>query len=439
MSIRRSLVTAVMLLTVDVYAAHALPVFKGALGVGAETVGGSGRHVTPPDTKILLVRTLDDSGKDSLRECAEAKGARTCLFEVSGSIRLKKEIRVSHPFLTISGESAPSPGIEIRGAGIGIEADHVLIRHLRIHVGDNPDGPPPDSRDGVRIGREKSHVRNVVIDHLTVAWALDENGSTAGEVRGATVSNSIFAEGLDKSIHPKGPHSKGFLIGDGAKEISFIGNLFAHNVERNPYIKPGAKVQFLNNVVFGWAGTAKSALCNLTDNADLGLPIFLDFAGNTYLQAPYSKAHAPVWAKRLSEQSKIFVGNNSGPTRQADSEDPWKAVDLPMDVYRASQANFASTTEIAQPPQAAKEQVLNLAGARPWERDGLEKRIVFDVVNGTGKIKDCIEGCTSAAGPWPAYTSQKRALKLPDRPLADDDANGYTNLEDFLVTLERAS
>ena len=53
--------------------------------------------------------------------------------------------------LTIAGQTAPSPGIMIRGAAHRIQASDVLIQHIRVRTGDDTNGPDPDNRDSLKI------------------------------------------------------------------------------------------------------------------------------------------------------------------------------------------------------------------------------------------------------------------------------------------------
>ena len=251
--------------------------FPGAEGFGTTTTAGSGRHLDSPSATVYLVSNLSNDGAGSLRKCMEASGPRTCIFETSGAIWLEKAIQVKEPYLTVAGQTAPSPGIAVFGAGLQIETHDVLLRHLQVRVGDKSVGPKPSTRDALTvIGRSHRPAYNVVLDHLSLSWAVDENFSTyGGHVSDITLSNSIISEALMNSIHPKGSHSKGMLIGDDSKRVSLHHNLLAHNHDRNPRMKPGADVEFIGNFVYNWGGTSPWNGANLSDTGKTGIPVIV--------------------------------------------------------------------------------------------------------------------------------------------------------------------
>ncbi|MCB0329679.1 MAG: hypothetical protein KDD70_08445 [Bdellovibrionales bacterium] len=416
--------------------------FPGAVGAGKFSIGGSGRQSVAlyGMTSVFKVNNLKDNGAGSLRRCTDAVGSRVCVFEVSGEIRLKKALVIRNPYVTIAGYTAPNPGVTLRGAGIAIEASDVVVQHLTVRVGDDPNGPDPRSLDGLRIGSEKDSVQHVIVDHLSVSWAIDENFSTIGDVQKTTVSSSIFAEGLNESIHPKGKHSKGLLVNGSTKEISLIGNLVAHNGERNPLIQAGARVQFLNNVVYGWGDPSRFSLCNISDSSDTGAGITLDFAGNNYLPSPASHLYASIYGKPVPLSTRIYVGDNLGPKRDTNAGPRWQVVNLPKKPFRLKQANFTDTDAIALNPEDGREGVLSSAGAHPAYRDAVDTRVIHEVKSRTGQLKDCVESCPHSAGGWPKVEEKKRSLVPPINVSSDPDGDGYTVLDDWLFGyLEKAN
>ena len=189
-------------------ATQALPVIPGASGYGTDTPAGRGGAV-------IKVTNTNSSGTGSLKACIDATGPRTCVFEVSGVIRNTIDLVIRNDYLTIAGQTAPSPGIMLRGAALTIHASDILIQHIRIRTGDDTVGPDPSNRDSLKIEGSSTHpVKNIVIDHCSFSWAVDELASTWGPNDNITFSNNIFAEPLNLSIHPKddgsGPEPHGF-------------------------------------------------------------------------------------------------------------------------------------------------------------------------------------------------------------------------------------
>jgi len=106
------------------------PVLPGAVGFSTTAHAGRGG-------RIIRVTNFSDKGPGSLRAAVEAKGTRIVVFEVGGVIDLNRNtINITEPFLTVAGQTAPSPGITLIRGGISIRAANVLIRHLRVRPGD---------------------------------------------------------------------------------------------------------------------------------------------------------------------------------------------------------------------------------------------------------------------------------------------------------------
>jgi pectate lyase len=277
--------------------ANAIPVIKGAAGFGMETPAGRGGTV-------YRVTNLNASGAGSLKACVDGTTPRVCIFEVSGTIKLTADLTIRNNFITIAGQTAPSPGILIRGAAIKVQASDVLIQHLRIRVGDETTGPDPSNRDALKLeGTTDKPVRNVVIDHCSFSWAIDETVSVWGPNDNITFSNNIFSEALNQSLHPNGNHGFGVLLGPHpGSSITMVGNLFAHMVERNP-LSRASELVFVNNIVYD-RGTM-----DVDIQGDNGTVVKGTLLHNLFLRGPsYSRDTTPI---KIHTSGSLGVGAGS--------------------------------------------------------------------------------------------------------------------------------
>jgi pectate lyase len=352
--------------------------------------------------RIIRVTTLAASGPGSLREAVETKGPRIVVFEVGGVIDLGREVLdIREPFLTVAGQTAPSPGITLVKGGIDLHGHDVILSNLRVMTG--ADGQAKLSGwEADAFSTVAAH--NVVVEHCSFLWALDENmsasgprfnGNTVAEWRAATSHDVVFreniaAEGLANSSHPKGEHSKGSLIHDNATNITFYRNLFAHNVERSPLIKGGAQTLMINNLIYDpghravhynlmnleWTGhdyvtgeiTAVGNVMRGGNSTDDGLP-FLMLGGDGDL-AFYGKDNRAV--DRHGNPLPQF--GRYGETRAR---------------LIAAKAPLASLDGYAVLPSGDVEtSVLQTVGARPWDRAPDDIRVLFFVAEGRGEIID---------------------------------------------------
>lgn len=213
--------------------------FPGAEGYGRHTAGGRGG-------RIIKVTNLNDSGPGSLRNAVEATGPRTVVFDIDGTIELLSPLRINNDSITIAGQSAPADGICLKDYPLVINASEVIIRHIRVRPGDR------HNLDSDGIGGGRYGQRNVILDHCSVSWSIDECLSIY-KTENLTVQWCLISHSLNSSVHTKGSHGFGGIWG--GYKATFHHNLLANHASRNPRFSSvdGTKwVDFRNNVVYNW-------------------------------------------------------------------------------------------------------------------------------------------------------------------------------------------
>ena len=222
--------------------------FPGAIGFGKYTTGGRGG-------KIIHVTNLNDDGNGSLREAIETTGPRTIVFDVGGDIKLKTPLYIgsSQPeknkneeFITIAGETAPYPGITIKGGGIEVNCKEVIIRYITVRVNDNSN--IDTDYDCIRLKNWDElgyDMNNIIVDHVSISNGDDENFSCQG-VNNFTFQNSMITNANN---------SYTFLFGRNNFNFSFIGNYMSHTGERNVLVGYGSNresSEYINNITYGY-------------------------------------------------------------------------------------------------------------------------------------------------------------------------------------------
>lgn len=232
--------------------------FPGAEGYGKYTVGGNGG-------RTIAVTNLNDSGDGSLRAAVEAEGARTVIFTVCGNIELLSPLRINNDSITILGQTAPDMGICLKDCPLVVNASEVIVRYLRVRPGDKY------ARDSDALGGGRYGQHNVILDHLSVSWSIDECLSIY-KTENITVQWCLVSHSLTKSLHTKGSHGFGGIWG--GNKATFHHNLLANHSSRNPRISSvdGTKnVDVRNNAIYNWGfkcgyGGGHYATVNLVNN-----------------------------------------------------------------------------------------------------------------------------------------------------------------------------
>jgi hypothetical protein len=369
---------------------------------------------------------------------------------VAGTIELDAGMDVDNPYLTIAGQTAPGGGITLKNgpnnkrSPFTIYAHDVIIRYIRVRPG--PSSIPSASLDAIQVVGGY----NVIIDHCSLSWGVDETFSTYFDPHDVTLQWSIVSEPLHCSLHEKGCHGYALLVAsEGAYNISVHHNLLAHGQARFPRIKTTGLVDVVNNVVYNAVESSR-----ITD--DYGTVVPVNYVGNYVKAGPNSDADAYfVKMAQVGPGFSVFVQGNISPHRPRDDMDESLSVspeDRPWIVSTRHSAPPVTTVSALD----AYDRVLEGAGATIgrddrgnsiWRRDAVDERVVREVRAGTGKIIDDpaeVGGWPPLLGGTPPADTDGDGMpdlwetmyglnpaSFSDGP-ADADGDGYTNLEEYL-------
>jgi hypothetical protein len=442
-----------------------VPAFPGAEGGGAFSFGGRGG-------RVYVVTNLADSGPGTFREACEAAGPRIVVFNVAGVIHLAIPIHIRAPYLTIAGQSAPGDGVCIAGRTTNIDTHDVVVRFLRFRRGATSLFDRDDALGGEPVG-------NVIIDHCSVSWGLDENLSLYRHVYTPSAGTSlklptvnltiqwcISSEGLDKYDHAFGGTW-------GGRNTLFHHDLFADNTGRNPSIGMSYDFNFVNNVLFNWRhrtldGGDRDSQVNCINNYYKPGPITPDSAVRHRLGEPQPSTTKEDATPRFGQW---YVAGNVVEGDPVVTADNWSGgvqlkVGRPEDdaggpltpAVQALMTQIRMERPFPLPPMklesatGALASVLDGAGATLPVRDAVDQRIITQVRTGQvapgpgrGIITDIAQvggypeyrgAPQSDLGPdgIPGWWKKKYGLDSSDPTLAAKDlhGDGYTVIEKYL-------
>ncbi|YCM42512.1 hypothetical protein V2O64_14470 [Verrucomicrobiaceae bacterium 227] len=425
--------------------------FPSAEGYGKHTVGGRGG-------KVFEVTNLNDSGEGSLRAAVEAKGPRTVVFRVSGTIDLKSDLRIKNPNITIAGQTAPGDGICIKRYPLMISADEVIVRYLRVRFGDE------SGKDADAISSR--YVNNLILDHVSASWSVDETMSIY-HCENITVQWCLISESMFNSNHSKSNHGFGGIWG--SHKSSYHHNLIAHHSSRNPRFASGCgHTDYRNNVIYNWGYRS----CYGGEKQQKGSEKFnfssINVVANYYKPGPATdpgrKAEiAEPSSRGADDKGSWHVAGNFMEGSAAVTSDNWSGV-RGSNYMKLEQAWDAMPIK-QETAEAAYQSVLKNAGATLPKRDSVDTRIIGEVRNGTAtyegvydtrkkvadksKVTGIIDSQNDVGG-WPELKSAPAPKDsdhdgMPDEwetakglnPNNADDRNkigddGYTMLEHYL-------
>ena len=397
------------------------------------TTGGKGGQ-------ILKVTTLAADGPGSLKAAIETSGPRTVVFEVGGVIDMAGvALEVRHPHITIAGQTAPSPGISILKAETRVRTHDVIIQHLRFRPGEFGRAKKSgNDQDGLST---VGGAFDVIVDHCSFSWATDENLSASGPRFGGatpddwrratshriTYSHNLIYEGLSNSVHEKGEHSKGSLIHDNTSGVLLYGNVYVSNRERNALFKGGARGAMVNNLIFNPG--RRGVHYNLLAAEWVGKAYQtgrLSLVGNWLRHGPDTEPGTAFFTLRGAGELALHLHDNLAtdrdgrPVADIDDQSGGQARLLPL-----AQAELPAGLRI-RPAARLPQELPGAVGARPWNRDALDQRLLTELAAGRGRIIDSEQ--ENALG-YPAHAATYRAFNAADWQLDDmSPKSGWASL-----------
>jgi len=427
------------------------PAFPTAQGGGKYALGGRGGDVY---TVTNLTDDKDNPQPGSLRYGLKRldlgknmeTSPRTIVFAVSGTINLKHWLDITDN-TTIAGQTAPGDGIVLSSkdkdfGDVKIHGENIIVRYITVRGNENID------RDSVTV----SSAKNVIVDHCTFGWGVDET-FTVKEVLNSSFQWNIINEALSMPIGASEAEPKHGMAGiwDG-NEVAFHHNIIANCGTRNPRLQGGFRywynryeniIDVSNNVIYDWGhntgygGERGNGLVNFENNYLKPGPSTLEKCkADRIFDVDKETSSFYVNGNVLTSSEEITNNNKLGLKDATNKQILDKRVELliPLELDTA---------------ETAYERALNEAGAILPRRSAQDARLINDIRNGTGGMINS----PSEVGGYPtdeAVSNVKDSDKdgMPDdweveNGLNPNDASdsslfrddGYTNLEYYLNNL----
>lgn len=420
--------TLLLLLTLSALSISAQQLaFPGAYGFGRFATGGR-------NGSVYHVTNLNDSGAGSLRD-AVSSANRIIVFDVAGVIKLNSRL-VFKNNLYVAGQTAPGEGITVYGNGVSFSgASNIIVRHMRFRMGKGGDSGKDCA--GIASGT------NMIFDHCSFAWGLDEtfsiNSDGKGELGNITLQNSIIGQGLLT-------HSAGGLMQ--ADNITLYRNFYCDNSTRNNKVK--GIHQYVNNIVYNWSNG-----CYIMGGDSQGQS-FANTTGNLFINGPSGGGNAMTGA---NSDFHIYVKDNWQDKNRNGVFDPYEIPNSELSggpTVEANPFNYPTLEEVAA--KTLIEGSLPTVGASLPYRDYVDYYMVDQCLSfGKQGMLYSNEDVLPYGNPstWTVWKGNTRVDTdkdgMPDAwekangtdPNKDDAmakaANGYCNIENYINSITQES
>ena len=375
----------------------------------------------PDDIKIYRVTTDSLWGEGGILrafdKCLADTNYNIVLIESSGMTDTTVFINYTlseSKGIVVYGQFAPSPGYRIHGVQFITRPGDapVHFQHVRFGAGtDTLDGVARDSclaqcvYDSVQgrlLGWTQYSERDTwklgsggVMDHCTFNFSTDE--LLQGRGSNQSYVNNMFAKPLDYPFHHKGKHAKGtihFKQGEGEGEkIAFNRNLYAATKDRTPALggQMTGVIQENYNYFAERAGLQLKGQASYPDDTLGGgfvmniNNIYWDlFEQTSFRYITDLKTSGALYVKKFDIDGVLYEDpyNFDGPL--SDNKIIFTTIlgrrdDFEPDSFLVDTPPFAYNQAPLIPRYKAKKFIYTFAGARPADRDTLEKIVINEI------------------------------------------------------------
>ena len=316
--------------------------------------------------------------------------------------------------------------------------------------------------------------KDVIIDHCSFSWSVDEVASCYNN-ENFTMQWCIISESLYNSVHSKGAHGYGGIWG--GNKATFHHNLIAHHSSRTPRFN-GARGRFApweelvdhrNNVIYNWGHNS----CYGGEPSEIdGIKAGINMVANYYKAGPGTDSGEKQYRIVSPDDDELsgngysywYVDSNFVEGYTNVTEDNWLygvqnvSESVKEEIKLLAPSDFDIYTQHSA--EEAYAIVLENAGATLPRRDTLDRRVVWEVINGTatyggswGSNTGIIDSQKEVGG-WPVLFTGPAPRDNDHDGMADDwellnglnpgnpldrngdtNTNGYTDLEDYLASI----
>ncbi len=432
-----------------------VPAYPTVEGGGIWTTGG--RSTLTTKGQVYVVTSLDDSVSNpqpgtlryGLQKARENESVPlTIVFAVGGTIHIDPAASKSQrrftigSNITIAGQTAPGEGITVAGGTCNISGSNIIVRYIRFRLG-----------EGYDLDGANAQGKNIVVDHCSFGWGVDETFSTKSLID-STISYNIISSGL-AMVNKNGDNNTDAELLSGENEAkhgmgsimngydtTITHNIWANSGTRNPRFEGGFdwnnkryenKMEFANNVIYNWGhmscygGDRGEAQVNFEDNYFKTGPNTLEKVKNTFFDCDTDSTYGNV------KSSYYITGNIMEGNETLNADNTKGFTDLGSCAYkldtRVELTNGYTPTDAA----AAYTDVLENAGAS-FTRDAQDDRLIAQIKNDTGRF---INSEKEAGG----YITIENAAHNADNPTTpyDSDSDGIPDAYEALLGTDPAA